>query len=57
MKENEPRYIQESREYIVNGRVVKESSLTEAEKRKLKGAKKVKIITAEGSVPSGQLIV
>ena len=35
MKENEPRYIQESREYIVNGRVVKESSLTEAEKRKV----------------------
>ena len=57
MKENRTQYIPESKEYIINGKVVREKELTEAEKRKLKGAKKVKIITAECASPAGVLLV
>ena len=55
--QKDARYIRETNEYVVSGKVINGKAMTEAERKKLKGAKEARIITGECSTPSGRLII
>ncbi|MBW3020725.1 hypothetical protein KY334_05490 [Candidatus Woesearchaeota archaeon] len=52
------KYIAETKEFIVDGQVIKESTLTEEEKKKLlEQSKKVELLVGECQPRNGQLIL
>ena len=55
--QKDARYIRETNEYVVSGKVVAAKTLTEAELKRLRNAKEARIITGECSRPAGQVIV
>ena len=51
-------YIAESKEFIVNGKVIKESTLTETERKELKSkATKQSILTNESKSLDGTILI
>ncbi len=56
-KNDEVRHIRETNEYVVSGKVISGKGMTEAEKKRLQGAKEARIITGECAVPTGRLVV
>jgi len=51
------RYIQETREFIVDGKVIKESTLTETEIKNLKSKCRTNTLLVGSSIPTGKLII